>query len=258
MLEEGETTLARAKLSKNNLIDWHDLLVSSSGKRYDKHYGSRIAFDTKGHVFFSIGERGNRPNAQDLSNHAGSILRLNLDGSVPDNNPFVNNPKAKSEIWSYGHRNPQGLVYDKARNLIWSNEHGPRGGDEINLIKKGGNYGWPKTSHGKEYLTKSPVGEATEMKGVISPLKVYIPSIAPGSLMIYQGNAFPNWQGQLFQAALKKRHINIVSVSKNGQIGNERRLFKDLNQRIRHIIEGPKGNIYFSTDKGNIYRISRT
>lgn len=257
-LKGGETTLARAKLSNDTLYDWQDLLITKSARGKDKHFGSRIAFDDSGHVFFSIGDRGNRPNAQDLTNHAGTIIRLNLDGSIPTDNPFVNNPKALDEIWSYGHRNPQGLAYNHATNQLWSSEHGPRGGDEINLIKKGANYGWPKTSHGKEYMVPVDVGEAKTLPGIEAPIKVYIPSIAPGSLMIYQGIAFPNWQGDFFLGALKLKHINHVPVTGTGEIGLETRLMKDLDQRIRNIFEGPDGVIYFSTDNGDIYRILAT
>ena len=188
---EGATVLARAKLNKNKFYSWQELLVTSSRSDTSHHFGSRIAFDNNGHVFFGIGDRGERPNAQDISNHAGSILRLNLDGSIPHDNPFVNTKNALPEIWSYGHRNPQGLTYDIKTNRLWEIEHGPRGGDEINLIIKGANYGWPVISYGKEYWGPLAVGEGTHRKGMEQPVKVYIPSIAPGSLLMYSGNAFP-------------------------------------------------------------------
>lgn len=146
------TTLAKAKLSNYNLVEWEDLLVSKSKSNTSRHFGSRITFDEKGHIFFSIGDRGVRKNAQDLTNHAGTIIRLNLDGSIPHDNPFINDKNKLPEIYSYGHRNPQGLFYDVSTNNLWSIEHGPRGGDEINIIKKGFNYGWPVISYGKEYL----------------------------------------------------------------------------------------------------------
>ncbi|CAN8141400.1 hypothetical protein THIOSC13_620001 [uncultured Thiomicrorhabdus sp.] len=131
------TTLARAKLQGDKLVDWQDLLITDSSSATSIHYGSRITFDGKGHVFFSVGDRGQRHQAQNLSNHQGTIIRLHLDGSVPEDNPFVNLPDALPEIWSYGHRNPQGLFFDKTTNQLWQIEHGPRGGDEINLIEKG-------------------------------------------------------------------------------------------------------------------------
>ncbi len=138
-----------------------------------------------------MGDRGERPNAQNLSNHAGSVLRLKLDGSIPDSNPFIDTPEALPEIYSYGHRNPQGIAFDAETSRLWLIEHGPRGGDEINLIEAGKNYGWPIVSHGQEYYAPIPVGEAREKQGMEPPVKVYILSIAPGSLIIYSGKAFP-------------------------------------------------------------------
>lgn len=248
------TTLARARLSGDQLVDWSDLLVTRSATETDHHFGSRIAFDGRGHLFFSIGDRGERENGQDLSSHAGSILRLNLDGSVPNDNPFSDGG-GLAEIWSYGHRNPQGLAYDLAHKRLWSNEHGPRGGDEINLIERGGNYGWPTVSHGMEYWGPVAVGEATSKKGMIDPLKVYIPSIAPGSLLLYGGAAFPKWRGNLFSGALKLRHVNRVVLDDAGKPVREERLLADLNERIRALAENSEGWIYFSTDNGGIYCI---
>jgi glucose/arabinose dehydrogenase len=207
----GETTLARARLIGLHLTDWQDLLVSHSIEGSNKHFGSRIAFDGE-FVYFSVGERGYRANAQDLSTHAGSIIRLNLDGSIPADNPFVNNNQALDEIWSYGHRNPQGLVWDDQEQRLWSIEHGPRGGDEINLIVKGKNYGWPVISYGKEYWLPLSVGEGTQKVGMEQPLKVYTPSIAPSSLLLYTGEAFPQWRGNLFALVLKSQQINCHAI----------------------------------------------
>ena len=250
----GETTLARAHVSHEGVVDWQDLLITNSLKPSDKHYGSRIAFDET-HVYFSVGDRGHRPNAQDLSTHAGSIIRLNLDGSIPEDNPFVGNMEALNEIWSYGHRNPQGLLWDGAEQRLWSIEHGPRGGDEINLIEKGKNYGWPIISYGKEYWLPLAVGEGTHKEGMEQPIKIYTPSIAPGSLLLYTGEAFPRWQGSLFAGALKLHHINRIELDGNGVAITEERLFENLNERVRALLQGPEGWIYFSTDNGNIYRI---
>lgn len=251
----GVTTLARAKRSHNRLIAWDDLLITRSATDTNRHYGSRIAFDSAGHLFFSVGERGERPNAQDLTNHAGKVLRLNLDGSVPEDNPFVDITAARPEIYSYGHRNPQGLVFDNATNRLWLIEHGPRGGDEINRIYSGKNYGWPIVSHGKEYYGPISIGEGTEKAGIQSPHKVYIPSIAPGSLMLYSGKAFPQWKRFLFAGALKLRHINIIHLNDDGIPTAEERILQDLGERIRALIEGPDGYIYFSTDSGKILRL---
>ncbi len=252
---KSATTLARAKLNKDSLTDWQDLLVSHSSEKTNRHYGSRIAFDEKGHVFFSIGERGHRPNAQDLTNHAGAILRLNLDGSTPEDNPFSGQKNILPEIWSYGHRNPQGLFYEKKMNRLWSIEHGPRGGDEINLIQAGKNYGWPVISYGQEYWGPVNVGEDTHKEGMEQPIKFYVPSIAPSSLLVYSGKAFPQWQGNLFSGALKLQHLNRVVINPELKVVDEERLLISLGERIRCVVESPEGWIYFSTDSGRILRI---
>ena len=249
------TTLARARRSGVHLSDWQDLLVTDSATSSYRHFGSRIAFDQQGHVFFGIGDRGERGNAQILSNHAGTILRLTLDGRVPKDNPFLLQQNVLPEIWSYGHRNPQGLLYDNSSGKLWSIEHGPRGGDEINLVQKGANYGWPVISYGKEYWGPVSIGEGTEKAGMERPIKVYIPSIAPGSLMLYSSTAFPQWQGSLFSGALKLRHLNRVSISADDKAITEERLLGDLNERIRALAQSPEGWIYFSTDSGKIMRM---
>ena len=249
------TTLARARLEGDRLTGWRDLLVTDSATSTGRHFGSRIAFDGKGHVFFGVGDRGVRDNGQDTGNHAGAILRLRLDGSVPDDNPFVGVSGSRDEIWSYGHRNPQGLFYDAESGRLWENEHGPRGGDEINLVLKGRNYGWPLISHGKEYWGPLSVGEGTSRPGYEDPRKVYIPSIAPGSLIRYRGDAFPGWRGSLFSGALALTHLNRVEVSANGEIGDEERILEDLGERIRAIAEGPDGLLYLTTDSGMLLRL---
>jgi len=252
---EGATVLARSKIKNNTFYKWQDLLVSKSITDTSYHFGSRIAFDESGHVFFSIGDRGVRSNGQDLTNHAGTIIRLNLDGSIPNDNPFVDTKAALPEIWSYGHRNPQGLVYDFSHKRLWSIEHGPRGGDEINLILPSKNYGWPIISHGKEYWGPVSVGEGTSREGMEDPFKVYVPSIAPGSLMIYTSDTISKWKGNLFSGALKLKHINRVSVDEAGKEIKEERIFESMNERIRALTQSPEGWIYFSTDSGKIYRI---
>jgi glucose/arabinose dehydrogenase len=251
---QGVTVLARARLEGTNLSDWQELLVTESGSDSGRHFGSRIAFDDSGHVYFSIGDRGERPHGQDLTTHAGSILRLNRDGSVPEDNPFVNGP-GLPEIWSYGHRNPQGLFFDRQRGVLWSNEHGPRGGDEINIIKKGGNYGWPIVSHGKEYWGPKRVGVATSMAGMEDGIKIYTPSIAPGSLLVYSGAVFAQWQNNLFSGALKLEHLNRVVVDANFRPVKEERLLAALAERIRAVIQDQQGFIYLATDSGRIFRL---
>lgn len=239
------TVLARAKLEGKQLINWQVLLATDSESFSNIHFGSRIAFDGKGHVFFTVGDRGERNNSQNLANHAGKILRLKMDGSVPMDNPFVGQVNAKPEIWSFGHRNPQGLYYDLTTNQLWEMEHGPKGGDEINLIKKGGNYGWPTVSHGREYFSGSPVG-VKQKAGMLDPQKVYVPSIAPSDLI--------RWKDSLFSGALKLTHLNQVNID-GAAITNEFRHFNELRQRVRSVTVDFNNQLYMATDNGNIFRI---
>ncbi|WP_440887673.1 PQQ-dependent sugar dehydrogenase [Vibrio sp. WZ-1] len=250
---EGNTVaLATAQLKSNQLVGWKDIFVADAITDTGRHYGSRIAFvDDK--VYFSIGDRGERDNGQNTQNHAGSILRLNLDGSVPQDNPFKPS-EGRPEIWSYGHRNPQGMFYDEATKQLWSIEHGPRGGDEINLIKKGANYGWAKASHGKEYWGPLDVGEAKSLPGMEDPKLVYIPSIAPSNMILYRGDKYPELDGKILAGALKLAHINVVSI-KNGKLVESQRLMENLGERVRDITTSPDGYIYFSTDSGKIFRL---
>ena len=252
--ETAVTTLARARLEEGRLTNWQDVLVTGSPGEGDHHYGSRIALDGQGFVYFSVGDRGQRENAQDTGSHSGSIIRLAVDGSLPADNPFAAGG-GLAEIYSYGHRNPQGLVYDEAGMRLWSIEHGPRGGDELNLIVKGGNYGWPVVSQGMEYWGPVAVGEATHREGMIDPLKVYIPSIAPGSLLLYRGAAFPRWRGDLFAGALKLRHLNRIVMNGAGRPEGEERLIGELGERVRALAERPEGWIYLAADSGRLYRL---
>ena len=252
----GATTIARTKLKNNRLVDFKDLLVTKSLSSTTAHFGSRITFDDIGHLFFSIGDRGVRKNGQDLKTHAGSILRLNLDGSIPKDNPFINNGEVLNEIYSYGHRNPQGLFFDNNSKKLYSIEHGPRGGDEINIISKGSNYGWPIVSHGKEYWNNDYVGKERSNKNYVEAIKVYIPSIAPSSLISYSGKKYKDLKGNLFSGSLKLRHLNQIILDKDENVIKENRLLKELDKRIRNVIESPTGEIYISTDSGNIYLVN--
>lgn len=229
--DTSKTTLARAKIKDNQLKDWQDLLITDSSSDRSIHYGSRIAFDNKGHLFFSIGDRGLREPAQNNQNHIGTIVRLNLDGSIPKDNPYFSSPKFKPEIWTFGHRNPQGLVFDTNRNILWAIEHGPRGGDEINSIQKGENYGWPVVSQGKEYGYDQAVG-VKQKAGMKDPEYVYIPSIAPSDLLVYWGDEFPSWQGSLLTGALVLRHLNRIAINRQMLPAGEFRALTDLNERI--------------------------
>lgn len=246
------TVLSRGKIKKDQLVEFKVLLQTKVNSGRGVHFGSRITFQGD-FVFFGMGDRGVRKSAQILTNHAGSIMRLHKDGRVPKDNPFVKSKNALPEIWSYGHRNPQGLVFDSQRNILWEMEHGPRGGDEINILTKGSNYGWPKQGYGKEYWGPVRVGD-DKVKGTVGPVKFYIPSIAPSGLEVYSGKIFKKWKGDLFSGALKLRHLNRV-VIKNKKATKEERLLGKLGRRVRCVREGPDGLLYISTDNGKILRI---
>jgi len=252
----GLTTLAKATFQNNQIINIKDILVTKSKTDTTRHFGSRITFDEQGHIFFSIGDRGERPNSQNLNNHAGTIIRLNLNGTTPKDNPFVNQKNGLKEIYSYGHRNPQGLYYDKVSKKLISSEHGPRGGDEINIVESGLNYGWPIISYGKEYWNPLSVGEGTHKEGMEQPIKEYTPSIAPSSLLVYNSDLLEAWNGNLFLGALKLTHLNRIVLNENYEVIKEERLLENFNERIRNVIQDKKGVIYLSTDSGNIYSLS--
>ncbi|WP_070971013.1 PQQ-dependent sugar dehydrogenase [Vibrio sonorensis] len=251
-----DTVLAVAQINNGALTNWQDLVVTDSQSGGGRHFGSRITFDSES-VYFSVGDRGTRSNGQDLSTHSGSILRVDAQGNAFGNNPFINQQNAKAEIWSYGHRNPQGLVFDALTQQLWSIEHGPRGGDEINLIKRKANYGWPITSHGKEYWGPLDVGEAKEKPGIESPKWVYVPSIAPGSLIMYRGDKYPTLKGKLIAGSLKLTHLNVLTIDKD-KVVKEQRLLESFGERIRALVTADDGYLYFSTDRGNVYRLTNS
>lgn len=259
--DQPVTVLARFQLtgeefSRYQIGNWQVLLETVSGTDTNYHFGSRIAFDPGRYVYFSIGDRGERSNGQNRRTHAGSILRVTFTGKPSRSNPFFSDKRSSQpEIWSFGHRNPQGLAYDSFRKRLWAIEHGPRGGDELNIIEPGNNYGWPVVSQGKEYW--GPISVGVEHKdGMVDPVRVYIPSIAPSSLMVYSGEAFPEWQGDLFAGALAKQHLNHIHLNTEGAIIGETRMFQSLNERIRDVTQSPEGWIYFVTDSGKLYQIS--
>ena len=203
-------------------------------------------------MFFTVGDRGTRESAQDRSSHNGSVIRLNRDGSVPEDNPFVGVKGVLPEIWSFGHRNPQGLAVD-SEGRLWEIEHGPRGGDEINLIQPGLNYGWPEVSQGKEYWNPLQVG-VSEKAGMEPAKKVYVPSIAPGSLISVKSDKY-GWQGDLLAGSLVLRHLNHIQMDGETVVG-EQRYFVDRDQRIRVLLEDHEGTIWMATDSGELWRLS--
>lgn len=247
----GATALGRAKLDESlaALQDWQTLLVTQSASAEGQHFGSRIAFMHE-YVFFGVGDRGHRDNGQDLTTHAGTIMRLYRDGRVPLDNPFVGRSDALPEIWSYGHRNPQGLAVRQGQ--LWASEHGPRGGDELNLIEKGGNYGWAQVSLGKEYWGPVDVG-VTSKPGMIDAEKVYIPSIAPSSLLSVEHNRY-GWQGDFLLGSLKLQHLNRL-LMRDQQVTQEKRYLENEKQRLRALLEDWQGRIWIATDAGQLWQL---
>lgn len=239
------TTLARAKLSGNTLTDVQDLFSVKPLETTDYHFGSRIVFDGKGHLFVTDGERGQKPMAQRLDNDLGKVIRLNDDGSVPQDNPFVNTPGAKPEIWSYGHRNVQGLVYDKDNDILWEHEHGPRGGDELNIVEKGKNYGWPVTTYGIDY-DGSIISNYKEKEGIQGPVHQWTPSIAPCGMELVTSDRYAGWKGNLLVGALAYRYVARVTV-KDRKFVSEEKLLVNV-ARMRCIKQGPDGFIYILTE----------
>jgi glucose/arabinose dehydrogenase len=249
----GGTTIARTKLTGNSFTEFQELFSAQPFTNSGAHFGSRIAFDGKGYIFFSSGERGTKENAQTLENHLGKIIRLHEDGKVPTDNPFVNTPKAKPEIWSYGHRNPQGLIYDKENNLLIDHEHGPRGGDEINIVAKGKNYGWPVITYGINY-DGTPITKITSKEEMEQPIWYYVPSIAPCGMVKVTSDKYPGWKNNLLIGALALQHISRVEV-KDGKYVMHEKLLQDF-ARFRAIAQSPDGFIYAVTESpGTLIRL---
>lgn len=217
------------------------------------HFGSALLFDDDGHLFITMGDRRQRHLAQDLGTHLGKVLRVREDGSAPADNPFVDAPGALPEIYSYGHRNPQGIAIDRASGRIWTAEHGPQGGDEINLLRPGVNYGWPVITYGEEYGGGS-IGEGTHKPGMAQPVHYYVPSIATAGLGYYDGDALSGWRGNLFVAGLRSFSVSRVELRPAGE-PEEERLLEDFRFRARDIGQGPDGLLYLLSENGGILRL---
>ena len=249
------TTLARARLQDTTLTDLETLYQQTPFVSGGRHSGSRIVFPGDGTLMFSIGDRGQRDPAQNTSNSIGSIIRLHLDGSVPEDNPFVDDPDVRPEMYSYGHRNPQGMDLHPSTGVLWAHEHGPRGGDELNKIEAGANYGWPDITYGREYATNAPIG-GTEAPGMEQPVIYWTPSIAPSGMTFYTGDRFPEWKNNIFVGALALQHLRRVVLDGDAVTHQEELLRNDLG-RIRDVRTGPDGYLYLLTDAsdGSLYRL---
>jgi len=260
------TELARGKLGGSRdmprMTDVQVLFKMQPKVEAGYHFGSRIVFDRQGYLYLTLGDRGDSPDkgaqhrAQLLNNHGGKSIRLLDDGRVPDDNPFVKTPGALPEIYSYGHRNMQGAALHPDTGRVWAHEHGPQGGDEVNILAAGANFGWPVITYGANYGSGSKIGEGTAKPGMIQPLFYWVPSIAPSGMTFYSGRNFPKWKGNLFVGALVQQLLMRVTLDGEKSVDQER-LFEKKFGRIRDVREGPDGNLYLLTDsdKGDLIRL---
>ena len=258
--QEGEdtvstTAITRATLDGNALTNAERIFEALPYSTKRHHYGSRMAFDPEGYLYFSVGDRGNRDeNPQNLDNHCGKIHRINADGSIPDDNPFVNQEGAMPSIYSYGHRNPQGLAIHPTTGKVWTHEHGPRGGDEVNIIRKGDNYGWPVISYGLNY-DGTTFTQRTAQEGMEQPLHYWVPSIAPCGAAFVTGDRYPNWTGDFLVGSLRFEYLNRCQITSD-EITGEELLMENLG-RLRSVAMGPDGYIYVGVEEpGAVYRLT--
>jgi glucose/arabinose dehydrogenase len=249
----GNTALIRAKLNGNKLTNVELLYKAGPNSKRGQHFGSRIEFDNDGFLYFSVGDRGDRDvNPQDVTRDCGKIYRLNADGSIPEDNPFVDTPNAKTAIFSFGHRNPQGMVKHPETGKIWIHEHGPKGGDEINIVQKGKNFGWPKISYGINYIGTT-FTEDTALPGMEQPLFYWVPSIAPSGMTFITSDIYPDWKGNLLIGSLKFEYIERL-VLKNDKVVKREKLLEGMG-RVRNIREGLDGYIYAALEGVGIVKI---
>jgi aldose sugar dehydrogenase len=249
------TAVIRGRLEGNQLTGVEEIFEADAWTNRNVHFGSRLVFDRDGYLFVTVGDRGVMEEAQNLSNHQGTINRLHDDGRIPEDNPFVGQAGAQPSIYTYGNRSPQGLTIHPVTGQLWGSEHGPRGGDEINLIQAGHNYGWPVVTYGINY-NMQVISELQEKEGMESPLYQYTPSIATSGIAIYDGDRFPNWRGNVFIGALALQHVSRV-VFEGTRVVSEERLLDGFGERIRDVRSGPDGYIYLLTDspEGRILRL---
>lgn len=241
------TALFRGRLEGNALVDGRDLFVADATTGTRVHFGSRLVFDGQGHLFMTIGDRGVMEQAQNPANHQGTTLRLTLDGGVPADNPFVGRSDIRPEIWTWGNRSPQGLALHPVTGELWQTEHGPQGGDELNLIRPGLNYGWPEATYGRNYGTGTRISDHEEKEGMEGPVHYWVPSIGTSGLAIYEGDAFPEWRGDLFAGGLAGTQVDRIRLDGHRVVEIET-LLKDLAHRIRDVRVGPDGYLYILAD----------
>ncbi len=241
------TEAARGRLVEHRLEDVKVLFRQQPKSSGGRHFGSRLVFDRQDHLYITLGDRGEQDRAQKLDDLAGKIVRLTADGQIPADNPFANRAGVRLEIYSLGNRNVQGAALHPLTGELWAHEHGPQGGDEVNVIRAGRNYGWPVITYGVEYVIGTKIGEGTHKPGMEQPLHKWVPSIAPSGMAFYQGDRFPRWRGDLFVGALKDQML--VRLRFDGEkVVKEERLLEDRLGRIRDVRAGPDGYLYLLTD----------
>jgi glucose/arabinose dehydrogenase len=252
-VDDGSATaVAMGRLQDGEIVGLQDLFVANNASSEHAHWGSRVVMDEDRHLYFTVGDRHVPDNAQNLKSHGGKVLRLTDDGKIPAGNPFADRTEALPEIWSFGHRNPQGLLIHPVTGQLFEQEHGPTGGDEVNLIEPGKNYGWPVITHGVN-IWGGQLATGTEKAGMEQPIKYYKPGIAPSSMTFYFGKRYPAWNGDLFNGTLRG-HINRLVLEQN-KVVREERLLPDFWDRVRDIVQGPDELLYMATESGKILRI---
>ncbi len=257
--KSNRTRVASARLTDTGLENWQVIFEVATEKPGTQHFGSRLLWMPDGTLLVSVGDGGNPPvrmdgewirnQAQNRDSHLGKILRLNQDGSIPEDNPFVSHAGARPAVWSYGHRNIQGLAFDPVRSMVWASEHGALGGDELNAITAGKNYGWPAVTFSREYFDGSKISSDTSKAGMIDPKVVWRTAIAPSGLVVYTGNRFKDWHGDLFAGGLRSQDIRHIDLDENGAVIGQNAL--RIGQRVRDVRQGPDGMLYVLTDESN-------
>ena len=256
--EEGEgngahTKLIRAKIIDGSLAQIESIYLATPKTTKAHHFGSRIVFDNDGYLYFSVGERGDHfVNPQDIKRDGGKIYRLNDDGSIPKDNPFVGQAGTKEAIYSYGHRNPQGMAKNPVTGEIWAHEHGPQGGDEINIVKKGANYGWPVVTYGIDY-DGTTISTEKEKPGIEKPIFYWLPSIAPSGMTFVTSDRYPDWKGHLLVGSLKFQYLELLKL-KGSEVIDRQKIATDIG-RLRNVVQGPDGYIYIAVEGKGILKI---
>ncbi|MGF1482539.1 MAG: PQQ-dependent sugar dehydrogenase [Cyanophyceae cyanobacterium] len=256
--QTNQTRVARATFDGTTLQNWEEIFEVNRTKPDGQHFGSRIVWLPDNTMLVSIGDGGNPPiqldgdlirqQAQNLNSHLGKVVRLNDDGSIPPDNPFIGDADANPAIWSYGHRNIQGIALDPVNERLWSTEHGSRGGDELNLIEAGQNYGWPEVTHSREY-SGGEISQFRSLPGMVDPKTVWTPAIAPSGLAYYTGDRLPGWQGDLFAGGLVSQDVRRIDLDTEGNVLSEESI--SIGQRVRDVRQGPDGLLYVLTDEPN-------